>query len=528
MHHKYMKSDFPPFGARSCTYFVFLILILLLSTQNAFSAEVTLAWDAVEACDDLAGYRVYKTDQEGQYTFGAQSPQMVWQGTCTSCKVSVDEDGCWFVVTAFDLSGNESAPSNEVPYEPLGSNLPPFSPVITSPYYGQMQCDLLTQITTEPFSHPDSDVHGQSRWQISRQEDFSSLILDVTSAEHLTRLPVPHTVLEPGSTYYVRVRFYDVYLEPSDWSHAIELTTTSTVIDIDDNGIPDDQEVAYDVDLNGDGISDSEQPEVIKCVQSDFGNATIGVCKASDSITAIEAVQTIDPSTISDNTNKPKMFFLQLFSYRLRLTEPGATATVRIYFSKDISKAGTFYKYDTISGWQDYSQHATFSQDGRSVILEVKDGGYGDSDGVANGFIVDPGGLAEASRSDVGTSEGTGSDSNGGGSSNGSGCFIATAAFGSYAEPHVKLLREFRDQCLLTNSPGRWFVRTYYRYGPFWADLINIHTWCKPIVRLALMPAVGLSYITVKTSLGLKLIAAGLLFVAFVLACFTRIRVSRS
>ncbi len=100
-------------------------------------------------------------------------------------------------------------------------------------------------------------------------------------------------------------------------------------------------------------------------------------------------------------------------------------------------------------------------------------------------------------------------------SGDGGGCFIATAAFGSSVEAHVKLLRDFRDRRLLTNMPGRWFVRMYYRHSPFWADLINTHSWCKPLVRLALMPLVGLSYITVRTSVEPKYIAAVFLFLAF-------------
>ena len=126
-----------------------------------------------------------------------------------------------------------------------------------------------------------------------------------------------------------------------------------------------------------------------------------------------------------------------------------------------------------------------------------------------------------------GTSEGTGSSGDGGGgtSGGGGGCFIATAAFGSYAEPHVRLLRDFRDQCLLTNTPGKWFVSMYYRYSPFWADLINIHAWCKPIVRLALMPLVCVSYIMVNTSVESTLITVIFLFVAFMLACSPRVHV---
>jgi hypothetical protein len=34
-------------------------------------------------------------------------------------------------------------------------------------------------------------------------------------------------------------------------------------------------------------------------------------------------------------------------------------------------------------------------------------------------------------------------------------CFIATAAFGSKFAPSVVLLRQFRDSCLLSNTPGQ-------------------------------------------------------------------------
>jgi hypothetical protein len=62
---------------------------------------------------------------------------------------------------------------------------------------------------------------------------------------------------------------------------------------------------------------------------------------------------------------------------------------------------------------------------------------------------VDPGGVAEMGAvADIGA---------------GGGCFIATAAFGSYMEPKVKLLRDFRDEYLLDSTPGKWFVKQYYR-----------------------------------------------------------------
>jgi len=73
----------------------------------------------------------------------------------------------------------------------------------------------------------------------------------------------------------------------------------------------------------------------------------------------------------------------------------------------------------------------------------------------------------------------------------GGGCFIATAAFGSYEAPYVKLLREFRDQYLLTNEPGQWFVEQYYSYSPPMADWIRDREAVKSVVRVMLLPLIG-------------------------------------
>jgi hypothetical protein len=81
-----------------------------------------------------------------------------------------------------------------------------------------------------------------------------------------------------------------------------------------------------------------------------------------------------------------------------------------------------------------------------------------------------------------------------GGGGGGGGCFIATAAFGSLIEPHVKLLRQFRDRFLLTNAPGKVFVRLYYTYSPPIADVIAAHGSLRLIVRWSLLPLIVLSW----------------------------------
>lgn len=92
------------------------------------------------------------------------------------------------------------------------------------------------------------------------------------------------------------------------------------------------------------------------------------------------------------------------------------------------------------------------------------------------------------------------------------GCFIATAAYGSYEERHVKVLREFRDKYLLENFnfqisnfkfevpniAGRAFVRLYYKVSPPIADFIVEHSWLKPVVRIALLPLIGFAWMLIN------------------------------
>jgi hypothetical protein len=75
-------------------------------------------------------------------------------------------------------------------------------------------------------------------------------------------------------------------------------------------------------------------------------------------------------------------------------------------------------------------------------------------------------------------------------SGGGSGCFIATAAYGSYLHPQVQILRDFRDTWLLTNAPGRVFVAFYYRCSPPVAGFIAQYEILRLLVRLMLTPVI--------------------------------------
>jgi hypothetical protein len=146
----------------------------------------------------------------------------------------------------------------------------------------------------------------------------------------------------------------------------------------------------------------------------------IGVERASESIVKIDALDTIDPLSITDDPSKPSGLSFGLFSYRLQVDANEATASVKIYFSEDISNATHFYKFDTVDGWQDYTENVIFNEDGRSITITITDGGFGDSDGIANGIIVDPGGLVTIESSSGAQMSDDGVTSSGG-------CFISSS-----------------------------------------------------------------------------------------------------
>lgn len=71
-------------------------------------------------------------------------------------------------------------------------------------------------------------------------------------------------------------------------------------------------------------------------------------------------------------------------------------------------------------------------------------------------------------------------------------CFIATAAYGTPYAYEVQVLRNFRDERLGTNFPGRLFVVIYYKVSPPIASFISSHECYKRVVRMFLRQVVKL------------------------------------
>lgn len=173
------KSWFPGFLRLGFIIFMPLMLILFLTPQDVYSAEVTLAWDAVLGCDDLSGYRIYKTNQEGLYTYGPFSAQKVWQGPGTNCTVSVDDMECWFVAIALDGAGNESGPSNEKYWQPPDNIPGEGDPSVPAPSWTDYRMTLTMGSDDNDaigvmFRYLDNDNYYRFSWD--SQRDYRRLV----------------------------------------------------------------------------------------------------------------------------------------------------------------------------------------------------------------------------------------------------------------------------------------------------------------------------------------------------------------
>ncbi|MDA1125255.1 MAG: matrixin family metalloprotease [Crenarchaeota archaeon] len=113
--------------------------------------------------------------------------------------------------------------------------------------------------------------------------------------------------------------------------------------------------------------------------------------------------------------------------------------------------------------------------------------------------------------------------------SKGGGCLIATAAYGSELAPQVQLLREIRDDTVMSTQSGTAFMtgfnQFYYSFSPYVADYERENPFFKEMVKVTLTPLLTsltlLNYVEIDTEeemlgygIGVILLNIGMYFVA--------------
>ena len=275
-------------------------------------------------------------------------------------------------------------------------NTPPYKPTLLFPANGLTNVPLTPELKTNIFVDLDSgSQHRQTEWQISLESDFKSSELITVRDTNLTSFVVPKFVLVEGTTYYWRARFYDEKARVSAWSNIRFFKTTPTTNDQNGNGIPDGQENPQ-ADLDRDGILDSLQDH-IKSLNTVGGYGQMGISiKNEPAAIAIGSIESINPNDISDLA-RPSFVPFGLFGAELTVSNPTDPVKVTFYFSQAAQDGVTWYVYNPVDGWVNFSRQATFSQDRLSVEVILTDWGRGDADGLPNATVYDPGGFGIAS-----------------------------------------------------------------------------------------------------------------------------------
>jgi hypothetical protein len=221
--------------------------------------------------------------------------------------------------------------------------------------------------------------------------------LDVTidrsrTNNYLVSFLVPDGALCSERLYYWRARVKDARDgDPkwSNWSEPFSFTTAAKdQADVNGNGVADNVEPKYS-DLDNDGLNDNEQP-LMRVYKSRKGQSLIGI-NAVEGVSQINCFTSIEPESIQDEP-RPKLRY-GMMVFNVTLDQIGGTARFDLYLPEKPRIESKWYKYDPINGWYEFPVDI----DGDKYYVEITDGGYGDADGVVNGIIVDPIGLADIS-----------------------------------------------------------------------------------------------------------------------------------
>ena len=375
----------------------------------------------------------------------------------------------------------------------------------TSPVTSDQPCTITASYGGRSDTHNITIKNGSTYELIINTDGSGDVVLDPDGGIYETDTAVTITAkADPGWVF-------------SDWSGDIISTdnpeniimnsdkyiTATFLVDSDNDGISDEEENSgpNGGDGNNDGILDSQQSNV-SCLRTydDQHYVTletppgtiISNCQAKDNLSS-----TVTPSNVE--------FPYGFFEFTLAGIVNYDSTTLNLYLPNG-ETFDTYYKFgptpdDASNHWYEFLYDAQTGAEinGDIITLYFVDGLRGDDDLTANGTIIDIGGPSVSldlnSTGDNDTQVVNSSEDGD------RGCFIATAAYGSIMEPHVKILRDFRDRFLISNIVGNFFVNLYYKYSPPLANFIAKHDNLRALVRISLFPVVGISWIALKIGL---------------------------
>ena len=210
------------------------------------------------------------------------------------------------------------------------------------------------------------------------------------------------------------IRFLAPAISAADTGKQLEFVLTAS----DSNGLSSSAGIT--LSLNDNGISDFPD-DAISFTSFNGRPMAISLESQDSNVSAvISQLQAEDSNQISDTANRPVSFPFDLSEIEVTLSQPGAAVQLTLYFPEAIPDNMDFYQYlsddgwvntthardfndirfSNILGWSEIAEEVEFSNDRRSVVILLTDGGPSD-DNPADNVISTQSGIGEKPASDA-------------------------------------------------------------------------------------------------------------------------------
>lgn len=296
----------------------------------------------------------------------------------------VDSDGDGYSDQVEKAAGSDprqkaDTPADHAPYQPHILSFTPDPRLPLTRFY----------ILLDPYADPDGDdMPRHTEWRITDLKGGPTAYRTTMAAPHGSPpdlMVVPPGVLELSHTYAVSLRHEDATGLWSAWAPDFQLKTAR--VDPDD--------------LNGDGVADRAESGALPAPpvaagRTEFRDAVRGRDVGVEVDTGSVERVTVMRATDLPAAGRPPDGSLPygLFAVRVQAPEPGGTVALTFHLPDTLPDGTRWLDVHPATGPDARPPRAVVT--GRTVTVEVADGGPGDADGVANGVVVSLAGPALA------------------------------------------------------------------------------------------------------------------------------------
>ena len=247
-------------------------------------------------------------------------------------------------------------------------------------------------VSLSAFTDPDEGSNPSGTgWKITDAEIGASpldVFMGTVGSGNQSELILPIGTLRIAHDYELAVRYKDTTGQWSDWSDPFPFSTVNEdPDDTDSDGIVDRAEVNVPTDINSNNVSDASEGITV-AKEAEFGE-TVGIKPDSGRVAYLSTTRKSDLSP--DHQPSENMPY-GVFSFCVEDLTPGQTIQIKFFLPDTLNPNSKWFSIHPVNGLSDVTHLASFN--GSVVTLSVTDGGEKDYDGVANGTIVDPSGLA--------------------------------------------------------------------------------------------------------------------------------------